>query len=82
MTQFVSEMMIVLIIPILWSDEQITRMDFTFQVATSERHEPRRDEVVHVLASAAQVFFPIVPWWDKKKKWNKNIPAKYEGNRA
>lgn len=43
---------------------------FTFQVTTSECHEAGGDEVVHVLASAAQVFFPIVAWWKEKcGKW-------------
>lgn len=38
------------------------RTDFTFQVAAPERHKAGGDEVVHVLASAAHVFLPIVTW--------------------
>lgn len=45
----------------------IMRTDFTFQVAASERHKAGGDEVVHVLASAAYVFLPIVTWWDGKR---------------
>jgi len=45
---------------------------FTFQVASSECHKPRRDEVVHVGASAAQVLFPIMPWGGKEL-WGFNI---------
>lgn len=51
----------------LWSGTQTTRTDFTLQVAASECHEPGGDEVVHVLASAAQVLFPIVAWLEKQE---------------
>lgn len=44
----------------LSSQQQIMRMNFTFQVATSQCHKPRGDEVVEVLASTAQGVFPIV----------------------
>lgn len=34
-------------------------------MATSKCDKPRGDEVVHVLASAAQVLFSVMSWWDK-----------------
>lgn len=46
----------------------IMRTDFTFQVAASECHKAGGDEVVHVLASAAHVFLPIVTWWEEEKQ--------------
>lgn len=46
----------------LWSEQQTLRGWATFQVTASECDEPRRDEVVHVLSSSAQVFFPIMTW--------------------
>lgn len=48
------------------SEEYTLKKDFTFQVATTERHKPRGDEVVHILACTAHVFFTVVTWWDKK----------------
>lgn len=34
-------------------------------MSSAQRHEARRDEVVHVLDAAAQVLFAIVPWTEK-----------------
>lgn len=47
---------------VLLGEEYTVKKDFTFQVATTKCHKPRGDEVVHVLASTAHVFFTIVSW--------------------